>query len=124
AYALYSPSCRTVLGRVYRFLVHGPPPTQLSPLSLHHALPISWGHRFPARHAARGCAAGGIFAESDGHFVCRLPLLQISRAGILQIGRAHSELQSLTNLVCRLLLETKTKMHGLPNPLTTHTYSS
>src|SRR5437016_10152853 len=29
----------------------------------------------------------------------------------LEIGRAHVELQSLTNLVCRLLLEKKKKTH-------------
>src|SRR5438093_9660875 len=36
-----------------------------------------------------------------------------------QIGRATSELQSLTNLVCRLLLEKKKKknMHESMNPL-------
>src|SRR5438093_11754846 len=35
-------------------------------------------------------------------------LLHLHRRG-LQIGRAHVELQSLTNLVCRLLLEKKKK---------------
>src|SRR5438046_6802130 len=33
----------------------------------------------------------------------------VRAAGVLEIGRAHAELQSLTNLVCRLLLEKKKK---------------
>src|SRR5258706_1399513 len=42
--------------------------------------------------------------QSLTNLVCRL---------LLEKKRAHSELQSLTNLVCRLLLEKKTEERGL-----------
>src|SRR5258706_5092817 len=40
-------------------------------------------------------------------------IVEISLRVIAEIGRATSELQSLTNLVCRLLLEKKKKNCGL-----------
>src|SRR5438093_8276265 len=46
-------------------------------------------------------------------FAARAIAIAIARHGrhvaAAQIGRAHAELQSLTNLVCRLLLEKKKK---------------
>src|SRR5215204_7582415 len=75
--------------------------TEIYTLSLHDALPICGGR--PARlhlddpqgrHPRRGALRG------------RQP----------QIGRAQSELQSHSDLVCRLLLEKK-KSHTVPRPL-------
>src|SRR5438093_3710104 len=55
--------------------------------------------------------------RSDLHFLVRVPLAAVRRhqERVLvarrqqEIGRATAELQSLTNLVCRLLLEKKKK---------------
>src|SRR5437016_14202728 len=71
-----------------RFFFNDPAPTEIYTLSLHDALPIST--RRAGRHgndpgpARRGRSRGG--PRSEEH---------------------TSELQSLTNLVCRLLLEKK-----------------
>src|SRR5205814_10183479 len=96
------------------FFFNDPPPTQLSTLSLHDALPISRRSSPPAPAprsrpcrptAARGCACATGYGPR-GH---RWPRC---RRG----GRRHkrseehtSELQSLRHLVCRLLLEKKKK---------------
>src|SRR5437016_11170519 len=94
--------------------------TELYTLSLHDALPISaaaavrWRHGI---HAAAGCAAcrqsseplERIWRETDqaGR--------QKRRSGmpiVSERSEEHtSELQSLTNLVCRLLLEKKKKKY-------------
>src|SRR5262249_61578483 len=87
---------------------HVPPPAHLSPLSLHDALPISpaW-RRFSRRRVRR--AAGGIV---DRH-VSRAERLHGRHRRDLggrpcRRSEEHtSELQSLTNLVCRLLLGNK-----------------
>src|SRR5438046_10490840 len=90
------------------FLFNAPPPTHIYTLSLHDALPISAAPRL------------------DGHLPVGLPqLLRPRRRGPVRPGAARaaaqaagdhgaqrseehtSELQSLTNLVCRLLLEKK-----------------
>src|SRR5262249_58273381 len=97
-----------------------PPPTQTSTLSLHDALPIS--PRRPPPRASCGLPRP-----------CRLACRRESRVfppGRLASGRIRcdlcaptarlvrseentSELQSLTNLVCRLLLEKKKTQHSI-----------
>src|SRR5262249_61255896 len=97
------------------FLTDTPPP-ELYTLSLHDALPISLGRGRPAARSLR---------RADPH-VPRL-LLIVRAAGLVSRRRTAdptdamflagilgsrseehtSELQSLTNLVCRLLLEKK-----------------
>src|SRR5438093_9555703 len=70
------------------FFFNDPATTQISTLSLHDALPISPPAGF-----------------------CELPAMTTARAHPL-VARSEehtSELQSLTNLVCRLLLEKKKK---------------
>src|SRR2546430_11704918 len=67
--------------------------TEIYTLSLHDALPISV---FPRPDRWRRCQT------ADG---CD----PVGRAGRNQIGRHTSELQSQSNLVCRLLLEKKKK---------------
>src|SRR5262249_59255397 len=79
------------------FFLNDPAPPDISTLSLHDALPI-----FPPR-ARRGSP------RAAGDLGPRLPRGH-RRAG--ERSEEHtSELQSLTNLVCRLLLE-KTKTNG------------
>src|SRR5262249_60577143 len=99
------------------FFFNDPPTSEISPLSLHDALPISPGAKsrgLPDADDERDVPAaeqphqrrGGLgplpseAAAAHGH----LP------AQRLQMERSEehtSELQSLTNLVCRLLLEKK-----------------
>src|SRR5438093_6037997 len=58
---------------------------------------------------------GNLFAEEN------LALYTAVHNGIhAQIGRAPSELQSLTNLVCRLLLEKKKRKKQIENDYTLH----
>src|SRR2546430_17383114 len=86
------------------FFLNDPPPTEISPLPLPAALPISrdgWlrGGAGPAPDARRGArcrAAGRAGAAAAPGAQCR--------------SEEHtSELQSQSNLVCRLLLEKKKK---------------
>src|SRR2546427_4969241 len=61
----------------------------------------------PAQHDPQGCGA-------QGNEPCPAPRRQAAGAGVLQGGQARSEehtseLQSQSNLVCRLLLEKKKK---------------
>src|SRR5256885_7800918 len=95
--------------------------TEIYTLSLHDALPI-WG-------AGRGCARGprtlpwlavrgqGRHSRSTRHWPWR-PHAQQCRS-----EEHTSELQSPCNLVCRLLLEKKKKLH-IPSPPIPHTKTS
>src|SRR3989475_3978217 len=75
---------------LYIFFFNDTATTEIYTLSLHDALPISQAARRAAVHP-RGLddAARGV------------------RDPVREIGRAHAELQSQSNLVCRLLLEKK-----------------
>src|SRR2546430_13281947 len=90
--------------------------TEIYTLSLHDALPIS------RRGSAAGPPSRGGGAAGAGLRVCRLgrvrgerasfPALARARRGGVRSGRSEehtSELQSQSNLVCRLLLEKKTR---------------
>src|SRR5262249_59370265 len=99
------------------------PPTQPSPLSLHDALPIST--RGPVALLAvspprASCCMPPVSALSRGGIYAAAPTWQhsgmLAREGglcpscthVLGLHRSEehtSELQSLTNLVCRLLLD-------------------
>src|SRR5207253_11027861 len=91
------------------FFFNAPPPTALSPLSLHDALPI-----YPFAHAVlhQAIAPQRYGVGQDGRAV-----LQPKRGvGQLEVGHEivrseehTSELQSRGHLVCRLLLEKKKK---------------
>src|SRR5690606_40350137 len=85
------------------FFFHAPPSTEISPLSLHDALPISGplGSARPSRHCRDACPGRCRSAKWS-----RLP------GGWWPTPRSEehtSELQSRENLVCRLLLEKKKK---------------
>src|SRR5438270_9851328 len=76
------------------FFFNGPSPTEIYTLSLHDALPISLSIR------GKSGLISPVSASSDNSPHCRSP------------GRSEehtSELQSQSNLVCRLLLEKKKK---------------
>src|SRR5258706_4245464 len=74
--------------------------TEIYTLSLHDALPISRG-RPRRRCASRSCVARRLRSAPDSH----TPGGRLARPG--RSEEHTSELQSLTNLVCRLLLEKK-----------------
>src|SRR5438093_7251612 len=88
----------------FLFFFSVPPPTEISTLSLHDALPICRRGRAgprPRRHPSEAGSLGIPAGRDD-------PPLQKRRGG--SRSEEHtSELQSLTNLVCRLLLEKKKK---------------
>src|SRR5438046_6376859 len=104
------------------FLFNDPTTTDIYTLSLHDALPISGDGRdrrqsdpdaIPRRHLGR-CRprqAAGLGARRPAR-----------RHWLLRRSEEHmSELQSLTNLVCRLLLEKKKNKSNLIHPITLHT---
>src|SRR5262249_61846544 len=83
------------------FFFNDPATTEIYPLSLHDALPIC------LIMSLLELAGESPWAISVGPLAIGLTILQIS-----QVHRSEehtSELQSLTNLVCRLLLEKKKK---------------
>src|SRR2546430_4541493 len=81
--------------------------TEIYTLSLHDALPIS----------ARAPDRGGDQAALHAAVESGAGLRRVRRpAAADQIGRHTSELQSQSNLVCRLLLEKKKKHHELFKP--------
>src|SRR5262249_57322548 len=92
------------------------PTTETSPLSLHDALPISEGNDLALIVQKFG---GSSVADSDRIRRCAQRVYDARRAGndvvvvVSAMGKTTrseehtSELQSLTNLVCRLLLEKK-----------------
>src|SRR5699024_11336088 len=105
------------------FLSHDPSPTDVSPLSLHDALPIclqvlqggQWishqnllvgpggaGRWCPRPSAARSVARGNVDHAVGGHAQVRTEVV-----GSLRSEEHTSELQSRFDLVCRLLLEKK-----------------
>src|SRR5262249_60869829 len=101
--------------RLFHFSSNAPATTAIYPLSLHDALPIS---RFIRTAYAFGYAFSGEAVEvrSDSFADDSAPawsLIVQDREIALRAGEGirseehTSELQSLTNLVCRLLLEKK-----------------
>src|SRR5207253_9043003 len=98
------------------FSFNAPPPTDLSTLSLHDALPISGVHRPSHRHAElrrrRSDAQRVPRAAEDQQDQNRREFVQEghrlhSRDDPLRSEEHTSELQSRGHLVCRLLLEKK-----------------
>src|SRR5262249_56553771 len=115
-----SPAAASLLVRLH-FLCHVTPPTGIYSLSLHDALPISVAPGLQIVHDQL------VVLKTDDAPAARVPRRRVERAA--EDGRTHqdlaerqrseehtSELQSLTNIVCRLLLEKK-KNH---NPLHPH----
>src|SRR5262249_62358593 len=103
------------------FFFKGAPPTATSSLSLHDALPIFWGDvsdgpfQGPEAWRFTGRRQGGaerrhrlVVAGEDDLLTGRQLLNDLSQVAFGLRSEEHtSELQSLTNLVCRPLLEKK-----------------
>src|SRR5438270_2764968 len=92
---------------LYFFLFNDPPTTEIYTLSLHDALPIS----ALTLEEAAGDLAGGVHplldVDGEREEVRALPGLG---PALRRRSEEHtSELQSQSNLVCRLLLEKKKK---------------
>src|SRR5205085_12500088 len=107
AFALHSPSVPVFL--VPFFFFNAPPTTQISTLSLHDALPIS---------TARGVHTTAVRLRDPDNLAplpIPAPLGPVTGAPPGKVSEAErseehtSELQSQSNLVCRLLLEKKKK---------------
>src|SRR5262249_62342484 len=98
-------------------LLNDPPPPNSSPLSLHDALPIFLAERrelrprLGRRASKRPAPSGSAPRWRRGRRrACRRAGSRGSRRPSRGRSEEHtSELQSLTNLVCRLLLEKKKK---------------
>src|SRR5471032_3655315 len=84
---------------LFLFFFNDTATTEIYTLSLHDALPI-YCHD-----------------ETVSRFVIR-PTVQPAAIRSLEIGRAHVELQSHHDLVCRLLLEKKKTRTARPKPTT------
>src|SRR5262249_60802749 len=99
------------------FFFNDPAPTEIYTLSLHDALPIScWAIR-------RGGTA--TTATSNASWRTHAARWRIGlTCGCPRSEEHTSELQSLTNLVCRLLLEKKKKMHTSVKRTRTYTEST
>src|SRR5205085_12558824 len=106
----------TPLSRHTSIFFNAPAPTQIYTLSLHDALPIS-GHKDPhvhlymlevaAKHGFRFDAVQMPLNVMDAHF---RSFQKLVLPELVKRSEEHkSELQSQSNLVCRLLLEKKKK---------------
>src|SRR5438046_6613908 len=95
------------------FIVTAPVPTEFYTLSLHDALPISLVASGAARRATYGSTHFACGHTPNAGRTARRRLPARTPASVTGTGfrsEEHtSELQSLTNLVCRLLLEKKKK---------------
>src|SRR5262249_58801523 len=107
----------------FLFFLNDAATSQLYPLSLHDALPI-----FMISKALRmiSTSASGWYATSAStrRWCCATTGSWWSDVPFRQRSEEHtSELQSLTNLVCRLLLEKKKKIHKrhAAHPFAPHT---
>src|SRR2546425_8934316 len=92
--------------------------TEIYPLSLHDALPISVAEGDLLRHGQRG------LGREQGGRNANEPRQDAAHRGLRTEGRSEehtSELQSLAYLVCRLLLEKKKKRHA-NEPSQAYTY--
>src|SRR5438046_8605810 len=94
------------------YFFHDTAPTAISTLSLHDALPIFPGRGAGAHPAAEGAGRRGHRGPGPRPGHGRRPRVSARTAPTRGRRRSEehtSELQSLTNLVCRLLLEKKNK---------------
>src|SRR5206468_7432121 len=107
---------------LFLFFSPHPAPTDISTLSLHDALPISR----ELRDEAVDLVGGVVVDEADAHRVFRVRQLLPQAERVPAVVRPHavparrhgrrseehtSELQSRSDLVCRLLLEKKKKIN-------------
>src|SRR2546427_7674386 len=91
--------------------------TEIYPLSLHDALPISQHDDASLREEMTGSDLGKVGQEQPASLPLLLLLLTVT-TGLIDAVRSEehtSELQSQSNLVCRLLLEKKKKYISCSN---------
>src|SRR2546425_1142199 len=108
---LLRPQCYSTLSTLIMFIFFNEPATtEIYPLSLHDALPISPTAPAPRGAPRRSCALVAVQRAQ----LRELTLEQRAEAGEiaaeLRSEEHTSELQSLAYLVCRLLLEKKKKV--------------
>src|SRR5262249_62305201 len=92
------------------FFFHPPPTPETYPLSLHDALPICRRNAPHSRESRRGSRRVPSAPPGSPYADASTPRLAAGGADGTRRDRSEehtSELQSLTNLVCRLLLEKK-----------------
>src|SRR2546430_7906564 len=103
------------------FFFNDTAPTEIYTLSLHDALPIS--RRSPCSSSSRkrlpgACAGRSVFPPRWGRRTA------FSTSAATTRSEEHtSELQSQSNLVCRLLLEKKNKLNPTPHILNLRVYA-
>src|SRR5437016_11109722 len=96
------------------FFFNDPATTEIYTLSLHDALPIFPSDETPGAHEA------GVVYFID-RALTTFGIDEVNHAGFVRSEEHTSELQSLTNLVCRLLLE---KKKNIKPPRMTHCASN
>src|SRR2546427_1138073 len=94
---------------MFSFFFNDTATTEIYTLSLHDALPISARCRSSRRETLWFRSRFGQAAFSHRGSLRR----RVAPAA--EIGRAHAELQSQSNLVCRLLLEKKKIKYNIPS---------
>src|SRR5262249_62313440 len=99
--SLASPSHSALASHHHLFFLTYPPTTELSPLSLHDALPIC------PRRCRRALPIRDWSRRPSWHARRPRPSALRTKIPSPRSEEHTSELQSLTNIVCRLLLEKK-----------------
>src|SRR5258706_2015424 len=114
-------TCKTAPALLTFFFFNDTATTEIYTLSLHDALPISRDNRVNDAQAGtlerehlELSVDRHVFHQQNSELPCHKPVLGRLNDASIQCCRARSEehtseLQSLTNLVCRLLLEKKKK---------------
>src|SRR5688572_31398885 len=106
------------------YLVRAPATIELYTLSLHDALPISTSAGLKLSGAEYvQCSVHGVDSTFSGGSVCWFytPNETAGSTGSARSEEHTSELQSQSNLVCRLLLEKKKKQSNVPTISQSHT---
>src|SRR5262249_61969206 len=103
------------------FFLHAPAAPHIYPLSLHDALPICLGEAvlfWDGESYQVSPSEAGLtdFAPRNDRELLLLQLLRKHSDRVCRSEEHTSELQSLTNLVCRLLLEKKKTHHPHNTP--------
>src|SRR5688572_32346526 len=99
---------------VFHFFFNDTATTEIYTLSLHDALPISHARDDAdgaARDASRLQAAARVSGADRGVGGRPLPGRRLRAGAVMRSEEHTSELQSQSNLVCRLLLEKKKKKY-------------
>src|SRR5438034_7832131 len=102
---MFGPPLRSARLRVSRLFLNRPTTTEIYTLSLHDALPISSGRTKPVTRSGSASSPSAPSTSAGSVAIDELELKARSE-------EHTSELQSHSDLVCRLLLEKKKTNHG------------